>query len=55
MTPPKFTDLRTFNFNFEKVGFVFVCIFTSQQPLRVAACYEGSDPEVYALDVVIQL
>ena len=29
--------------------------FTSQQPLRVAACYEGSGPEVYASDIIIQL
>ena len=36
--------------------FVFFCLFfTSQQPLRAADCYEGSGPEVYTLNVIIQL
>ena len=41
-----------FEFQLRKVEFVF---FTSQQPLRVVACYEGSGPKVYALDIIIQL
>ena len=52
MALPKVTDFRTLNISFKKLNSFFS---TSQQPLRVAVCYESSGPKVYALDVIIQL
>ena len=49
-------DSKALNFNFEKLNsFFFFFFFTSQQPLRLVACYESSGPKVYVLDVIIQL
>ena len=44
--------LQDFEFPLRKVEFMF---FSSQLPLRVAACYEGPGPKLYDLDVIIQL
>ena len=48
----KVERLYDFEVQLQKVEFV---LFISQQPLRVAAYYEGSGPKVYVLDVIIKL
>ena len=51
MTLDEVADLKTLNFDFEKI----FSRSTSRQPLRVVTRYENSGPNVHVLDVIFQL